>query len=506
MTEPNHDLRARTLKSLGWQLLGVGGQRILQLGSFALLARLLPEEEVGLFVLLLVGIGVIESLTLFVGEQTTISSQKLVDRRYLNTVFTVRLLRGIVICGILCGLSWPMAWFFFEDNAQPSYWLPGLFLVLAPNGVLDALQSPARAARMKGLDFRRIVFGDFVAAVLGAGVTVLLAYLWHDVWAMVVGHLAATALRSLVSYFSAPHRPEFCFDRAVLKELLHYNIGAAGAPFLLLMIFVSPAMVLGKFLKDLPALAIFEFAGKIAKLPEEVFLRVLAPVAIPAYAQLRNDNARLGRAWLQAVRAFVLVGTPMTLCLIWCGDALPGVIFGAEYGSIGGLFALQALHGGIAGLMSVVGPLFWAVGRPQLDRTAQFFRCLCMYGLGIPAGMHYGVKGFAAATCIAITVGLLFSVFFALRYLNLRLSQFLAMTRDGLFAGVSLAIALVVVDFLFEPEGIWRLVAAAASGGPILALLALKLLRNRGSQDPPPNDEPPQPSTAMDDLAKESPV
>ena len=54
MTESNHDLRSRTLKSLGWQLLGVGGQRILQLGSFALLARLLPEEEVGLFVLLLV--------------------------------------------------------------------------------------------------------------------------------------------------------------------------------------------------------------------------------------------------------------------------------------------------------------------------------------------------------------------------------------------------------------------------------------------------------------------
>src|SRR5690606_24672780 len=104
-------------------------------------------------------------------------------------------------------------------------------------------------------------------------------------------------------------------------------------------------------------------------------LRVLGPVAVPAYAQLRSDKARLARAWLQAVRAFLLIGTPMTLTLAWCGNALPALVFGPVYGSIGGLFAWQALHGGIAGLMSVVGPLFWAVGKPQLDRTAQFFRC-----------------------------------------------------------------------------------------------------------------------------------
>tara|TARA_R110002072_G_scaffold46591_2_gene128905 strand:+ start:91975 stop:93471 length:1497 start_codon:yes stop_codon:yes gene_type:complete len=482
MTDGDKDLRSRTLSSLGWQLCGVGGQRLLQLGSFMLLARLLPEKEIGLFIVLLTGIGVIESLTLFVGEQTTISSQRLVNRAYLNTVFTIRLLRGLVICGILCALSWPLAWF-FEDAENPTrYWLPGLFLVLAPNGVLDALQSPARAARMKGLDFRRIVVGDFSAAVLGAAVTVALAFAWHDVWAMLIGHLATTVLRSGISYLSAPHKPAFCFDRPVLKELLHYNIGAAGAPFLLLLIFTAPAFILGKVLNSLGSLAIFDFAGRIAKIPEDIFLRVLGPVAIPAYAQLRNDNERLGRAWLQAVRAFVLIGTPMTLAMAWCGNALPAAVFGPRYGSIGGLFALQALHGGIAGLMSVIGPLFWAVGKPQLDRTAQFFRCIAMYGLGIPGALWFGVTGFAAATCIAITIGLLLSIWFALTYLNLRFTQLLAVMRDGALVGGALALCLISVDLIFAPTAIGRIIAAGATGGPIMAVLAIKMLRNRKPQ------------------------
>ena len=490
MNQKDRDLRSRTLSSLGWQLCGVGGQRLLQLVSFMLLARQLPKPEIGLFILLLTGIGVIESLTLFVGEQTTISSQRLIDRAYLNTVFTVRLLRGLVISAMLCALAWPLAWF-FEDPEQPlRYWLPGLFLVLAPNSVLDALQSPARAARMKGLDFRRIVVGDFIAAVLGATLTVALAFAWHDVWAMLIGHLAATAIRSGISYVSAPHVPAFCFDRPVLRELLHYNIGAAGAPFLLLLIFTSPAFVLGKVLNSLSSLAIFDFSGRIAKIPEDIFLRVLAPVAIPAYAELRNDTNRLGRAWLQAVRAFLLIGTPMTLAMVWCGNALPAIVFGPEYGSIGSLFALQALHGGIAGLMSVVGPLFWAIGRPQLDRTAQFFRFLLMYGLGIPGAIWFGVTGFAAATCIAITIGLVLSLVFALRYLDLRLAQLLSMARDGTLVGLGLTAALLLVDVLFAPAGIWRIVAAGAIGGPLIAVLAAGLLQNRKPQDPlPPLDE-----------------
>ena len=85
---PSADLRRRTVKSLFWQLLGVGGQRVVQMVSLAALWRLIPDTDLGLFFVLLTGIGVIEALTMFVGEQTTISSQNIVDRRYLDTVLS----------------------------------------------------------------------------------------------------------------------------------------------------------------------------------------------------------------------------------------------------------------------------------------------------------------------------------------------------------------------------------------------------------------------------------
>ncbi|MFT4513795.1 MAG: hypothetical protein ACI91B_002501 [Planctomycetota bacterium] len=100
-----------------------------------------------------------------------------------------------------------------------------------------------------------------------------------------------------------------------------------------------------------------------------------------------------------------------------------------------------------------------------------FFRCLAMYGGSIPAALWYDLTGFAAATCIAITIALVLSVTFALRYLDLKLTQLLAATREGLLVGAGPAVVMLVIDLTIAPEGTWRIIAAA-TGGPVLAVLA----------------------------------
>lgn len=478
MSEAHGDLRRKTIQSLFWMFLGVGGQRLVQLVGPAVLSRLLIPADIGLFGIVLCGIGAIEALTKFMGEETTIWSRRGAEPRYLDTVFTVHVLRGISICTLLCFASPLLASYFTDPEAAERYWVTGLFLALAGNGLVDGISSPARAIQLKGLAFRRVALGDFCVTLLGTALTIGLAYLRRDVWAMLFGHLGTTALRSAISYVVAPYRPRFHIDREVFRELFTYGRGAAGAPFLLLMVFSAPAFVLGKLVSR-EAVAVYDFAGKLAKLPEDIFLRVLGPVAIPAYAQLKDDREKLARAWSGAVHTFLLVGVPLTATLAWCGNALPSVVFGEKYGAIGGLFGLLALHGGLAGLTAVVGPLFWAVAQPQWDRKAQFFRCLTLYALGIPASLEWGAIGFAGATCVAIAVALVFSIVHALPILGLKLRDLGPAARDGIGLGVLLGGLLVLVDLILAPVLWWRLLAAALTAGPLLGCLLLRLLRQR---------------------------
>ncbi|HEB52399.1 MAG TPA: hypothetical protein ENI87_03985 [bacterium] len=494
MSGNDHDLRRRTLASLGWQFLGVGGQQLVQLFALTQVWRQLAKEDIGLFGVVLAGNGAIEALTRFMGEETTIWSQRGGERRYLDTVFTVHVLRGLLITGLLCSLAWPLSAFFGDATTNARYWLPGLFLALAANGLIEGLSSPARALKLKGMAFRQVAAGEFAAVLLSQSLTVALAFLWRDVWAMVVGHLSLTAAKAAISYVVAPYRPRFGIDREVFRELFHYGRGAAGQPFLLLMIFTAPAFVLAKAIGK-GAVAVFDGAGKIAKYPEQVFLRVLGPVAFPAYARLQHDRARLGRAWLRAVHTYVMLGLPMTVVMAWCGDDLPEVVFGDNYERIDGLFMLLMVHGSLAGLTSVVGPMLWAVGKPHVDRRAQFFRCVAMYGLGAPAAHYLGVTGFAGAACIAILLALLLSVLGALAHLRLSLSAFLATLRDGILIGLGVLAALLALDLTLAPTHIARILTAAAVGTPTLALLALHLLRT----EPGTNNNPTGQTTRADD-------
>ncbi|MGE3175155.1 MAG: oligosaccharide flippase family protein [Planctomycetota bacterium] len=469
----NADLRQRTIRSLGWQLLGAGGQRVVQFLGIAVLARLIAIEDIGLFGIVLAGVAAIEALTFFTGEQSQIHSARGGERPYLDTVFTVRLLRGLVVGGVLAALAPAFAWWFHKPEFDGRYWLTGLFLALSANGLLEAFQSPARAARMKELDFRRVAFGDFSAALLGTGVQIGLAWWLRDVWALVLGTLAATLLRSLCSYAVAPYTPRLRLEREALRDLTGYTFGAAGTPFLLMLIAQGPALVLGK-LFEATVIGVYSYCERLSKIGEDVCLRVLAPVAIPAYAKLKDEPARLAHAWLRSVRTIVLLALPGTAALVWMGNALPAVVFGPEYGAVAWLFPLLAFRGGIAAVNSVIGPLFWAIGEPWRDRRAQLLRTVLLFGLGVPLALAYGAAGFAAAAAIAITAALAVSMRFALQRLQVPGAEVGRALAQAASPGLAMVALLLLVDLVAAPEGLARVGAGCALAAAFVALAAVR--------------------------------
>jgi len=483
-------LRQRTVRSLTWQLLGVGGQQGVAFAQSVVLAHVLLKEDIGLAIKVGAVIAGVEALTAFTGEQSQIWSARGTERSYLDTVFTIRLLRGLLLAAGLAALSPVFAWFFHAERYQDHLWLTGLFLALSGNSLLDALQSPARATRIKAMDFRRVAAGDFGGALLGTGGAVVLAFWLRDAWAIVLGQLLQTALRSSVSYLVAPYRPHVRLERESLRELRKYTLGAAGVPFLMMLIMQAPFLVLGKISHD-ATVAIYGLGEKLAKLPDVIFLRVLSPVALPAYSELKRDLPGLRAAWLGAIRAFLLFGLPLTITLAWIGDALPGFVYGADYGGVHGLFTLLSLTGGIAGLTAVTGPLFWAIGEPYKDRVAQLFRCLTIYGLGIPLAFQDHAVGFAAAAATAAAVALVFLIVYAVRRLQVSMREFFAASSAGLLIGGGMLAFLLLIDAVHEPHGKWRILVGVGIGGPLMLwILLTRLLGWRGSRATGANVEP----------------
>ena len=154
-------LMARILRSGAWVVLGYGSSQLIRLASNLILARLLFPEAFGLMALISV---VTIGLALFsdIGISPSIAQSKRGDDPdFLNTAWTLQVIRGAVLCVLTALLAAPMARFY--DEPQLATYLPiaGLSLLIAgfnPTRI-DTAQRHLLVGRLTALDLASQIIG-----------------------------------------------------------------------------------------------------------------------------------------------------------------------------------------------------------------------------------------------------------------------------------------------------------------------------------------------------------
>jgi len=102
------------MRSSAFTIVGFGTQQAIRFGSNLILARLLFPEAFGtmaLVTVLLVGLSMLSDL----GIQPAIQSSKRGDDPdFLNTAWTLNMIRALMLFILACALAWPMSWFYGE--------------------------------------------------------------------------------------------------------------------------------------------------------------------------------------------------------------------------------------------------------------------------------------------------------------------------------------------------------------------------------------------------------
>ena len=174
-------LMARVLRSASWMMIGYGGSQALRLAANLVLARLLFPEAFGLMALVTV---VTVGLSLFsdVGIGPSIAqNSRGDDPDFLNTAWSIQVLRGFGLWAFTLVLAWPMAWFYAAPELL--YYLPIAGIGLAIAGFNPTRIETAHRHLLVG----RVTLLDLAAQLIGVGSMVLLAWLSGSVIALVLG-------------------------------------------------------------------------------------------------------------------------------------------------------------------------------------------------------------------------------------------------------------------------------------------------------------------------------
>lgn len=226
---PSLSLRRRAISAGAWNLGALVASQAIRLGGNLIMARLLVPEMFGIMVIATT-VAVVLALLSDIGlRQNIIQSKRGDDPAFLNTAWTVQILRGFALFALsllVAGLSW-FAQVASLWPADSTYAAPQLPLVLAVTGfsaVIYGFQSTKVALAFRTFQQKKVVLAEFAGQLAGLLVMLGVGYFTRSIWSLVAAGLVAVLLSTALGHLCLQGpRNRLQWDGSALKELVAFG-------------------------------------------------------------------------------------------------------------------------------------------------------------------------------------------------------------------------------------------------------------------------------------------
>lgn len=330
-------LGARALRSAMLTMGGFGFSQIVRLASNLLLTRLLFPEAFGMMALVLV---FLQGLAMFsdVGVSPAIlQSKRGDDRDFLDTAWTIQVLRGVGLWLAACLCAWPMAAFYGE--AQLLHLLPVAALTLVIAGFNPTRLDTANRHLMLG----RVTLLDVFTQMSGIVSAVLIAWATGSVWALVVSGIVSGLVQlALYTKFLPGQHNRFRWEGAAASELINFGKWIFLSTVCGFLFSQGDKIVIGKYL-PLDQFGVYNIGFFLASFPMLLGGMMTRKVLIPIYRECPPTQSRANFLRLRKMRCLVtlslllLVGIFASLG-VWLVD----LMYDTRYTSAGAIVVVIA--------------------------------------------------------------------------------------------------------------------------------------------------------------------
>jgi O-antigen/teichoic acid export membrane protein len=364
-----------------------------------------------------------------------------VDEEQYNTAWTVGVIRGVVISGLILFMAPLIAQLFAEPRAV------NIIRAISLRPLLDAVASVKVADLTRGLNFRALAILRLLEALTNTVVSITLAAPL-GVWALVVGTLSGSSIYLMTSYLFAPHRPRFSFSRTAGSSLIQFGRWI----FLTGLITMAGSYVLRVVIsRQLGAseLGLYYLAAQLAFMPLEAVSEMVGSVAFPLFARLQADLQRVTRVFRAILTGVSALLFPVCILIIILAPTLVQEILGARWEGTVPVIRVLALVSMLGIFGDVVVPILKGVGHPHKVTVLEIVQSsLIIIFVWFLSG-RYGLVGAALAWLPAIIASLILSIIFIQQILwepfaKLKAPMIMIIISSGMGAVVALFIDRVL--------------------------------------------------------------
>ena len=298
-----------------WTILGYGVGQGTRLAGNLVLTRLLVPEFFGLMAFVTTITMGISLFSDYGVGQSIVNNPRGDEEDFLNTAWTLQVIRGFQIFFLGLLLTYPIVHFYKDDRLL-------LLIPLASlSAALDSFSSTSLHTLQRRLEVRKLVIYETIMRV-GMMIVLIGLCLWQPtIWSLAANIVLGAFFYSLGSHFLIPgYRNRFKLDRTVLKEIQSFGRWIALASATMFVADQADRFILAKLL-SFEKLGVYTIAYTLASIPRELIKTMSDRVIFPAISQQLHLRRYRLRAKLMKQRWIVLLGLGFFLAvLVCCGD------------------------------------------------------------------------------------------------------------------------------------------------------------------------------------------
>lgn len=428
-----------------WTTVSTVVTTICQYAKLAILAHLLTTTDFGLMGMVMVIVGFAQAFA-DMGISNAIIHRQDSTREQLSSLYWLNITAGIVVAGLVAAAAPLVVRFYHEPRlTNLIYWTAGVFLIIPIGQQFQMLLQ-------RDLKFNRLAVVEMCAALAGAAVAIITAFLKFGVMSLIWGLIAESAIKSLLFLVEGwkKWRPGLHFNRKDLKGYLSFGMYQMGDRSLDFYNSNIDYIIIGRFLGP-STLGIYTLAYQLIVTPLVRLNPIITKVAFPVFAKRQTEDDVLRRAYKEVSKMIALVTMPILIGIAATAPVLVPVIFGNKWKPAIAVIQILTILGILKSLTNPVGSLWLAKGRADIGFKWNLFVAFITTGLFLLIVRH-GIYAMAWAESM-LNCFLFIIILWLLYYLiKLRPLEYLgALWRPAAMAGAMGAVVYCVY-LLMEPR------------------------------------------------------
>jgi O-antigen/teichoic acid export membrane protein len=403
-------VKKAALGGAAWTVIGYGGVQVLRFGSNLILTRLLVPRIFGLMALVNLFVIGLHMFSDFGILQAVVQSRRGEDPDFLNTAWTLQVVRGLGLWVCSGLIAWPVASFYGEPA------LAWLLPLAGATAAINGFNSTAIFMLNRRLARGRLVFLEVSRSAVSMGLVVgalLLLRLGRpaagdvnpalrdwQLFALVMGNVAGSLYEAVVSYRLVPGlRHRFRWSRTASPELLHFGGWIFVSTACMFLASQADRLVIGKL--SLNVLGVYHLAGSLANMPTVLMVALAGQLVFPLYSRLLQSDQDIGASFARIHQVLAGFGALLVTGLICTGPTLIHCLYDARYRDAGWFLQLLSVVAWFAMLQNAGERILVARGHTRclaLAHAAKLAALPALLFAGFRAG---GLTGMILGVAVA---------------------------------------------------------------------------------------------------------